>query len=155
MKWLEVTRDNYVSQLPNILKTISASQFITFDTELTGLCMNRASRYSALDEAEQRYLKIRDSAINFGLIQVGLTAFQWHSKKSKYHASTNNVSLDTPQAPTRFTCFLPAQPLRMLNGVFLASFLRYRFWPITPSTSIRHFIRVATLYLIKRHPVYK
>lgn len=84
MQFIEVTRENFATVLPAVLNSISSAKFISFDTELTGLCTNRFHRYSVLDEVEQRYSKVRDSAINFGLIQVGITTFHWNSKKSKY-----------------------------------------------------------------------
>lgn len=83
MNFTEVTRDNFSAILPTVLNSISSAKFVSFDTELTGLCTNRFHRYSVLDEVEQRYSKVRDGAINFGLIQVGITAFHWNSKKSK------------------------------------------------------------------------
>ena len=84
MKLTEVTRDNFQVVLPAVLNSIASAKFMSFDTELTGLCTNRFHRYSVLDEVEQRYVKVRDSSIHFGLLQFGITAFHWNPKKSKY-----------------------------------------------------------------------
>ena len=84
MKLTEVTQDNFQIILPKVLNSIASANFLSFDTEFTGLCTNKFHRYSALDEVEQRFTKVRDSAIHFGLMQVGITAFHWNPKKSKY-----------------------------------------------------------------------
>lgn len=81
---IEVVKDNFFEILPSIFSAIDAASFVTIDTELSGLCASKAQRYSILDDAQERYLKLRDSALNFGLLQFGLSAFIWNEEKQKY-----------------------------------------------------------------------
>lgn len=80
---VEVTRENFAGMLPLVLRAIQDATFIAFDTEFSGLTTSRASRYFVLDNHQQRYEKMRDSATNFGLLQTGLSCFCWDDKKQR------------------------------------------------------------------------
>lgn len=79
-----VTRDNFKDLLPVIKASIDAADFVSIDTELTGLAMNKAYQYHLLDTPEERYAKIRHSAMNFGLLQYGLAATRWCGESTRW-----------------------------------------------------------------------
>jgi poly(A)-specific ribonuclease len=85
---VEVTRENFSRLLPTILTSIEASDFYAIDTELTGLCSSKSHRYSSFDDLQARYLKVRDSAVNFGILQIGLSCFRWLRNKKKWDHTT-------------------------------------------------------------------
>lgn len=83
-----VTKSNFASLLPSILHHIRDADFVTFDTELSGLTTSSQTRYFYYDEIGERYRKLRDSANNFGMLQIGLSAFKYKPSGGKYTSTT-------------------------------------------------------------------
>lgn len=84
MKVTRVTRDNFQELLPTLKAIITSSTFLCIDTELTGLSAARAHQYHVLDTPQDRYTKVRHSAMNFGLLQYGLAAYRWLETEQKW-----------------------------------------------------------------------
>lgn len=82
----QVTRENFEELLPFIKESILSADFVTFDTELTGLAAGKAQQYSVLDTYHNRYGKVRHSAINFGLLQYGICTVSWDPQSNGYAA---------------------------------------------------------------------
>jgi poly(A)-specific ribonuclease len=83
-----VTKSNFIGLLPSILHHIKDADFITFDTELTGLTTGSQSKYFYYDDVIDRYRKLRDSASNFGMLQIGLSAFKYKASGDKYTSTS-------------------------------------------------------------------
>lgn len=83
-----VTLENYASLLPSILHHIRRADFISFDTELTGLCTEPSNKYFLFDTPSERHLKLKDSATEQALLQIGLTLFERKNNKKKKFSST-------------------------------------------------------------------
>lgn len=83
-----VTLENYASLLPSILHHIGRADFISFDTELTGLCTEPSNKYFLFDTPSERHLKLKDSATEQALLQIGLTLFERKNNKKKKFSST-------------------------------------------------------------------
>ena len=79
-----VTRANFATLLPSILHHIKCAEFITIDAEMTGLTTGPNSKYRPYDEIQERYRKLRDSASNFGMLQLGIAAFNYDTKNNRY-----------------------------------------------------------------------
>ncbi|CAM1310624.1 PARN (predicted) [Pycnogonum litorale] len=104
---MEVTRSNFKNNLESIAESISEASFISFDGEFTGLSQGKG--INAFDTPEERYLKLKEGATNFLLIQFGLCAFKYDSKKKMYtHRAFNFYIFPRPYkrgAPDfRFLC---------------------------------------------------
>lgn len=90
-----VTKDNFSNLLPSILHHIKDAEFITFDTELTGLTTSPGSRYFYYDDPNDRYRKLKDSATSFGVLQFGLCAFKPNGSSSSNANATKSPSHST------------------------------------------------------------
>ncbi len=53
---MQVTKDNFQTELPKIKRAIDECDFLAFDTELTGLSSGKHAKINALDTIEQRYV---------------------------------------------------------------------------------------------------
>lgn len=99
-----VTRSNFEAVLPHVIKLLEKASFVTIDTELSGLCTFRSSRYSIFDDLQQRYSKLADSASSFALLQFGLGIFVYDGEKEKCTCSVFSFHL--------FPAASPGQPER-------------------------------------------
>jgi poly(A)-specific ribonuclease len=70
-----VHRENFDKLLPDVLRAIDEAAFCTVDTELTGLQASRHGKYNSFDDLSTRYAKLKESASNFAILQVGLGCF--------------------------------------------------------------------------------
>ncbi|KAK4327158.1 hypothetical protein Pmani_002387 [Petrolisthes manimaculis] len=84
---MEVTKETFKEVLPSIYELIDQADFIAVDAEMTGLRRSDC-RYNELDSLEERYIKVRDSGRDFGLIQFGLTTFRYNKEKATYYHAT-------------------------------------------------------------------
>ncbi|XP_033627523.1 poly(A)-specific ribonuclease PNLDC1-like [Asterias rubens] len=102
-----VTRNNFEELLPEIISSIEASEFVAIDTEFTGLHFERDSFNSLFDTTQDRYKKLRQTATQFTICQLGLSAFVKVPSKQKYAAHTYNFYLfprSCSVIDARFTC---------------------------------------------------
>ncbi|XP_038059141.1 poly(A)-specific ribonuclease PNLDC1-like [Patiria miniata] len=102
-----VTRHNFEELLPEILRNIERSDFIAIDTEFTGLHFQSDSHNSLFDTPQDRYSKLRQTASQFTVCQLGLSAFIKSSSQNKYSAHTYNFYLFPKSCATidaRFSC---------------------------------------------------
>lgn len=85
---MEVTTENFKEVLPSILQAVERADFIAIDAEFTGLRRRETSRYCELDTIEERYIKAREAAKDFGMIQFGISAFRYIKEKASYSHAT-------------------------------------------------------------------
>lgn len=88
---MDVVRSNFASLLPQIKDDIDASEFVSFDTEFSGLGQNR--HHNLFDTLEERYKKVKDSCLNYAVLQVGLCFFYKNDDKdsgNKYKCKSYN-----------------------------------------------------------------
>ncbi|XP_055608028.1 poly(A)-specific ribonuclease PARN-like [Uranotaenia lowii] len=71
---MEITNQNFLQQLPSVLRTIQEADFFAIDGEFTGLTSDR--NVFPFDTPEEVYLKTIDNCSDFVIIQLGLCAFR-------------------------------------------------------------------------------
>lgn len=87
---MEVTKTNFKEVLETLPQVFKNAQFITFDTEFTGLKVEGASQVNYFDTLEDLYSVDRTKAETFLAIQYGIVAFQYHEKENKYTYNAYN-----------------------------------------------------------------
>ncbi|KAJ8730314.1 hypothetical protein PYW07_017352 [Mythimna separata] len=88
---MEVVRRNFKDTLPLISDSIEKADFLSIDTEFTGLINGRD--VSIFDSPEDYYLRCMNGSCEFLLIQFGLSAFYWDEKEKHYMNDTYNFYL--------------------------------------------------------------
>ena len=83
-KNMEITRHNFAEKLPVIEEAIANASFIAIDGEFTGLHDDSTTKQSSLDTPAERYLKSRNTAKKFLLVQFGVCTFQYDSKTDQF-----------------------------------------------------------------------
>ncbi|KAG2370681.1 hypothetical protein C9374_014675 [Naegleria lovaniensis] len=69
---IDVTKINFEEKLAEIKELLPKTSFISFDLEMTGLELDEEHKIMPIDTIEDRYLKLRDSASQFEVVQFGL-----------------------------------------------------------------------------------
>nr|XP_022318023.1 poly(A)-specific ribonuclease PARN-like isoform X1 [Crassostrea virginica] len=87
---MEVTRKNFSSVLPEVEKAINEADFLSVDTEFSGLHASNSFHISPLDTPEERYHKLRKGSSDFLVFQVGLCTFCYDKENSTYEAKPFN-----------------------------------------------------------------
>ncbi|KAI8853654.1 ribonuclease H-like domain-containing protein [Chytridium lagenaria] len=72
---MHINRHNFESSFPLIKASIESADFISIDTELSGLHSDRAHGPDLTDTLSHRYTNTRRSARDFSLVQYGLCTF--------------------------------------------------------------------------------
>lgn len=102
--------------MPLIEKSIKAADFLVIDCEFTGLLSGRDP--TIFDTPSEYYTRLLSGSSEFMLIQFGLCAFYWDSKKQTYINEAYNFYLfprGRPGSERMFLCssssleFLSAQ----------------------------------------------
>lgn len=71
---MDITKDNFLSNLGNILFLIARSDYVAVDLELTGISTtSRNSRHGSFESMEEVYGSARQAASTFQTVQLGLT----------------------------------------------------------------------------------
>lgn len=79
----KVTRSNFEATLEKLRADVRESDFVAIDLEMTGVTSAPWRESFAFDDFEVQYLKLKDSAETFGIMQFGVCPFRWdHNKKS-------------------------------------------------------------------------
>ena len=86
----------------NILVNISIIIKIKFHHILKGLQSSKMQSYFYLDDTQQRYEKLRDSAETFSLLQFGMTCFSWNSSSKAF-------------TPFAFSFFIFSDPSKLMR----------------------------------------
>jgi poly(A)-specific ribonuclease len=85
---MNIDQRNFVKNLPRIKKSIETADFISVDTELTGLTVRPTDM---IDSLEERYSNLKDTVNQYLIIQFGICCF--HKTKKGYVAEPFNFYL--------------------------------------------------------------
>ncbi|CAH9107835.1 unnamed protein product [Cuscuta epithymum] len=85
-----VTRLNFDSALKDLRSLIRDADFVAIDLEMTGVTSAPWRESFEFDRYDIRYLKVKDSAEKFAVIQFGVCPFRWDSVKKFFIAHPHN-----------------------------------------------------------------
>uniref|UniRef100_A0A182NHZ9 Poly(A)-specific ribonuclease RNA-binding domain-containing protein n=1 Tax=Anopheles dirus TaxID=7168 RepID=A0A182NHZ9_9DIPT len=71
---MDITKNNFLEQLPSIRETIRNASFFAMDCEFTGLASDRTTL--PFDTPEEVYLKMLENGSQYIIVQFGLCAFR-------------------------------------------------------------------------------
>jgi poly(A)-specific ribonuclease len=88
---MQVTLENFEQLLPRIVGDINKADFISFDSEFTGLGSTEPElRTNILDTIQERYEKISQVARQYLPIQIGICTFEFVESGKYYIAKPYN-----------------------------------------------------------------
>ncbi|KAH7032223.1 ribonuclease H-like domain-containing protein [Linnemannia elongata] len=90
---MEILKEDFEAKLPMLQKAISNCDFISMDTEMSGLSTPQNSHRHP-DSLSTRYSKVSASANEFLVVQLGICCFTWSDQLGAYEAR-----------PFNFPCF--------------------------------------------------
>ncbi len=70
-----VTNENYQKVFEIFKDSCDKAKFVSFDCEMTGLCLDLKTEPTKYDTQEFRYYKVKQGVEKYDLIQLGLTFF--------------------------------------------------------------------------------
>ncbi|GAB4849562.1 hypothetical protein Ancab_004356 [Ancistrocladus abbreviatus] len=85
-----VTKSNFDSTLPDLIRHIKAADFVAVDLEMTGVTSAPWRESFEFDRYDVRYLKVKDSAEKFAVVQFGVCPFRWDHLKQSFIAHPHN-----------------------------------------------------------------
>lgn len=88
-----VTRSNFEPALAELRGHVRAADFVTIDLEMTGVTSAPWRDSFEFDRSDVRYLKVKDSAEKFAVVQFGVCPFRWDSSKNSFVAHPYPLSL--------------------------------------------------------------
>ncbi|KAF3453299.1 hypothetical protein FNV43_RR03739 [Rhamnella rubrinervis] len=99
-----VTRSNFESALAELRGYVRAADFVSIDLEMTGVTSAPWRDSFEFDRSDVRYLKVKDSAEKFAVVQFGVCPFRWDSSNQAFVAQPHNffvfprqeLSVDSP-----------------------------------------------------------
>jgi poly(A)-specific ribonuclease len=84
---MEITKDNFYDMQDIIIKDIENADFISFDLEMSGI---GSRNNNIIDFPEERYLKYKNIAEKYKIIQVGICVFNRVEGDNQYIAKPYN-----------------------------------------------------------------
>jgi len=81
-----VTVANFESSLAELRHHVRSSDFVAIDLEMTGVTSSPWRDSFQFDRSDVRYLKVRDSASRFAVVQFGVCPFRWDSSNQSFVA---------------------------------------------------------------------
>lgn len=81
-----VTRSNFEPALETLRDYVRSADFVAVDLEMTGVVSAPWRESFEFDRNDVRYLKVKDSAEKFAVIQFGVCPFRWDSEKLSFTA---------------------------------------------------------------------
>lgn len=97
---MDVTNENFITLLPEIVETVRDCDFIAIDTELSGL-MRERSLNNRFDLPNERYAKAFVSSRGYFIMQFGISCFTKCPSSSEYNNRTYNFFI-FPQSNEAF-----------------------------------------------------
>ncbi|GKD13541.1 poly(A)-specific ribonuclease PARN isoform X1, partial [Tanacetum coccineum] len=85
-----VTKSNFESSLADLRGHVRDSDFVAIDLEMTGVTSAPWREMFEFDRFDVRYLKVKDSAEKFAVVQFGVCPFRWDSVKKSFVAHPHN-----------------------------------------------------------------
>lgn len=81
-----VTKSNFDSSLADLQRHVRDSDFVSIDLEMTGVTSAPWRESFEFDRFDIRYLKVKDSAEKFAVVQFGVCPFRWDRNKQSFIA---------------------------------------------------------------------
>ncbi|XP_076897026.1 poly(A)-specific ribonuclease PARN-like [Bidens hawaiensis] len=85
-----VTKSNFHSSLADLRQHVRDSDFVSIDLEMTGVTSAPWRESFEFDRFDVRYLKMKDSADKFAVVQFGVCPFRWDPTKQSFIAHPHN-----------------------------------------------------------------
>ncbi|WCJ33110.1 Polynucleotidyl transferase ribonuclease H-like superfamily protein [Euphorbia peplus] len=85
-----VTKSNFEASLAELKLHVAAADFIAIDLEMTGVASAPWREALQYDRSDIRYLKVKDSAEKFAVLQFGVCPFRWNSDCHSFLAHPYN-----------------------------------------------------------------
>ncbi|KAI4321723.1 hypothetical protein MLD38_035071 [Melastoma candidum] len=85
-----VTRSNFESSLQSLRRHVKDADFVAIDLEMTGVTSAPWRESFEFDRHDVSYLKVKDSAEKFAVLQVGVCPFRWDSERLAFIAQPHN-----------------------------------------------------------------
>lgn len=85
-----VTKSNFDTSLADLRGHVRDSDFVAIDLEMTGVTSAPWREMFEFDRFDVRYLKVKDSAEKFAVVQFGVCPFRWDSSKKSFVAHPHN-----------------------------------------------------------------
>lgn len=81
-----VTKSNFEAAVAELRNHVRAADFVAIDLEMTGITSAPWRESFEFDRFDVRYLKVKDSAEKFAVVQFGVCPFRWDSTKNSFIA---------------------------------------------------------------------
>ncbi|CAH2033420.1 unnamed protein product [Thlaspi arvense] len=85
-----VTRSNFETTLDDLRSHVKAADFVAIDLEMTGVTSAPWRDSLEFDRYDVRYLKVKDSAEKFAVVQFGVCPFRWDSSTQSFVSHPHN-----------------------------------------------------------------
>ncbi|KAL9226959.1 hypothetical protein vseg_002711 [Gypsophila vaccaria] len=85
-----VTKWNFKETLCELSTHVKAADFVAIDLEMTGISTSPWRQSFDFDTPQVRYLKLKNSATNFSVLQFGVCPFRWDPLRSSFLAHPHN-----------------------------------------------------------------
>uniref|UniRef100_A0A7S1TFS8 Uncharacterized protein n=1 Tax=Compsopogon caeruleus TaxID=31354 RepID=A0A7S1TFS8_9RHOD len=73
---MEVTRHNFREAIVTLEDALKHAKFVAIDTEFSGLARTDSVHNTPLDTPSMRYMSVREAAMEFPILQLGICVFQ-------------------------------------------------------------------------------
>lgn len=80
-----MTQEDFWQWLPQILQDISEATFVAIDLEMSGISTKTQAPTNLNPSTSDAYLKLRDAAKNYQILQVGLTCARLEDDEASAH----------------------------------------------------------------------
>lgn len=81
-----VTKSNFEATLAELRRHVKEADFVSIDLEMTGVTSAPWRDSFDFDRHDIQYLKIKDSAEKFAVVQFGVCPFRWDPQASSFVA---------------------------------------------------------------------
>ncbi|CAA0810722.1 Poly(A)-specific ribonuclease PARN [Striga hermonthica] len=85
-----VTKSNFEPALAELRRHVSQADFVSIDLEMTGVTSAPWREAFEFDRHDVQYLKIKDSAEKFAVVQFGVCPFRWDSHSHSFVSHPHN-----------------------------------------------------------------
>ncbi|KAL6195168.1 hypothetical protein ACLB2K_030789 [Fragaria x ananassa] len=85
-----VTKSNFEPVLAELRRHVAAADFVAVDLEMSGVTSAPWRDSLEFDRPDVSYLKVKDSAEKFAVLQFGVCPFRWDSSKKSFIAHPHN-----------------------------------------------------------------
>ncbi|CAL9182914.1 poly(A)-specific ribonuclease PARN-like [Musa acuminata AAA Group] len=86
----KVTRSNFEPALEDLRALVREADFVAVDLEMTGVTSAPWRDSFEFDRSDVRYLKLKDSAEKFAVVQFGVCPFRWEPSRGSFVAYPHN-----------------------------------------------------------------